>query len=512
MPYSDIGGRGFPRLCRKFSQVDWIKCITNRLLRAARREAGITLIETVFAIAIFGVVSTSVIGVLTSATAADGNARQKTIAIELAQQQIEYVRQLGYADVCVTGGNPTCPSGVTGIPSSQQKWVMGLRYKLATSIRWVNDAVPTAVATSANYKRVRVTVTRASDNKLLARVYTYVANPSRAQLGGINNAVINVNVVDNGYLAAPSPSTPPVQGAQVDIWDGPSPHSSDVTDETGVVAFAGLPPNPADTNGVLLATGPTAYYDILATLSGYQTLREELPPGTVPTGSGAGPVNAAHLQIGPNQTQSTTIHLYRPATIIVDMNNSDGSPYTGGVCVDVGAPSPRGAQEFCNSSGYSNGIFSITPPTTIGGEQAVSGAPYTVGVRSYDGTKFASSLKQTVPSNYPTDLTSTFTVQLQTVTTKSCTITFKKGSTAIQNARVDIIDGVSGTPVQIYATGVTNSSGQAVFNGVASIALPVTTDYDIKAWGTLSSTVVSGGLTDQVVPTSGTCSFAVSGS
>ena len=151
--------------------MDWIKCIRNRLLRAARREAGITLIETVFAIAIFGVVSTSVIGVLTSATAADGNARQKTIALELAQQQIEFVRQLTYADVCVTAGNPTCPSGVTGIPSSQTKWVMGLAYKLATSVRWVNDAVPTAVATAANYKRVRVTVTRSSDNKQLARVY-----------------------------------------------------------------------------------------------------------------------------------------------------------------------------------------------------------------------------------------------------------------------------------------------------------------------------------------------------
>ena len=51
--------------------MDQIKCITSRLLRAARHEAGVTLIETLFAIVIFGIVSTALIGVLTSATAAD---------------------------------------------------------------------------------------------------------------------------------------------------------------------------------------------------------------------------------------------------------------------------------------------------------------------------------------------------------------------------------------------------------------------------------------------------------
>jgi len=489
--------------------VDWIKCIRNRLLRAARREAGVTLIETLFAISIFAIVSTSTIGVLTSATAADGNARQRTIALELAQQQVEYVRQLVYADVCVAGGNPTCPSGVGGIPGSQQKWVMGLRYTLATSIRWVNDAAPTGVATAANYKRVRVTVSRQNDNKQLARIYTYVSNPSRTSLGGINNAIINVNVVDNGYLATPSPSTPPVQGAQVDLFDGPSPHASDVTDETGLVTFAGLTPNPADSGGTLLTTGVNAYYDILVGLGGYQTLREEIPPGTVPAGTGAGPVNVAHLQINPSQTQTTTVHLYRPATIIVDMNNADGTPYTGGFCADIGAPMPRGAQEFCNTSGVSDGIFRVTPPTTIGGEQAVSGATYAVGVHSSDGTKFASSVRQTVPSNYPTDLTSTFVTQLQPVTTSSCTITVKKGTTPISGARVDVIDGSLDPIPQAYVVaGPTNSSGQ-----ILNVRLPVTTnptgDYDIKAWGVSGTIAVSGGLTDQKVPSTG-CAFAVS--
>ncbi len=471
-----------------------------------------TLIEVMFAISIFGVASTAIIGVLTSATAADGLARQKTIALELGQQQLEYVRQLAYANVCITSGNPPCPTGVTGIAATQNKRVLGLWYQLSTSVRWVSDAVPTSVATSTNYKRVRVTVTRLRDNKQLTRVYTYVANPSRTNLGGINNAIINVTVVDNGFLSAPTPSTPPVNGAQVDLYDGPSPHASDMTDETGLVTFAGLTANPADADGDLYSTGLTAYYDILVSLSGYQTLREEVPPGTVPVGSGAGPVNAAHLQISPSQTQSTTIHVYKPATINVHVQDADGNPYTGGVCVDVGAPSPRGAQEYCNVSGYTGGVFSIVPPSTIGGEQPVSGAKYTVGVRSYDGTLFASSVQKSVPDNYPTDLSSTYTVQLQPIDAANrmtCTVTFKSGTNNISGARVDVIDGSGGTPVQVYATGTTVA-------GVVTFNLPKTGDYDIKAWGTYGGNAVSGGLTDQVVPndkpSAGGCTFAVSAS
>jgi type II secretory pathway pseudopilin PulG len=503
--------------------VDWIKCITSRLLRVARREAGLTLIETIFAIVIFGIVSTSVISVLTSATAADGLARQKTIADELAAQQVEYVRQLAYADVCLVSGNPTCPAGVIGIASSQTKWVMGLRYKLTSSIRWVNDKTPTGAATAANYKRVRITVYRVSDNKLLARVNTYVSNPSRTALGGIDNAVINVNVLDNGYLATPTAAATPVQGAQVDLWDGPSPHSSDTTDETGLVTFANLVPNPSDGSGNLLPTGATAYYDILAGLGGYQTLREELPPGTVPSGSGAGPVNAAHLQINPSQTQNTTIHLYRPATINVKVQDASGNPYTGTAYVDIGAQYPRCAQTFSYAYSSTSTTMTIVPPATIGstetvlcpgGEQAVSGVKYTVGARSSDGTLVASAVSTWVPANYPTDLSSTFILQLQPTATKSCTVTVTKGGTPVKDARVDAVDGTrdTGNP-QSYATGITDLNGKVTFTLPVTTAVPGPGDFDIKAWAIVSGSAVYGGLTDRSVPnnlpSSGLCNFAV---
>jgi prepilin-type N-terminal cleavage/methylation domain-containing protein len=515
MPYSDIGGRGLARLCRSFIQVDWIKCIRNRLLRAARREAGFTLIEVVFAISIFGVVSTALIGVLTSATAADGLARQKTIALELAQQQVEYVRQLSYPDVCISGGNPSCPVTVPatiGIQPTLNKRVMGLWYELTTSVRWVNDAVPTGVATGANYKRVRVTVTRLRDGKQLARIYTYVASASRAAMGGIDNAIINVNVLDYGYTTASSPSATAVVGATVHLYDGPSGHSSDVTDETGLVSFASLEPNPADGSGNIYTTGATAYYNVTAIMSGFETLKEELPPCTVPCGTGSPPVGPAHLQIGPSQTQATTIHLYRPATINlqVQVQDTDGDwvPYSGTANVYVGGAYPRGSDGTTIT--VAGGSKTIAATDLIGGEHPVSGATYTVGAKSSDNTLVATAVKQTVPNNYPLDLTSTFILQLEpvTATPKSCTVTVQKNaSTPIPSARVDVIDGPGGSPSQAYATDTTNSSGTVIFT------LPQTGDYDLKAWGTLSGAALSGGLTDQIVPnnlpTTGNCKFTV---
>lgn len=503
--------------------MDWIKCIRNRLLRAARHEAGITLIETLFAIVIFGIVTTSTIGVLTSATAADSRSRQKSIALELAQQQVEYVRQLSYADVCIAGGNPSCPVTVpatVGVTPTLEKRVMGLWYQLKTNIRWVNDAVATGVATGANYKRVRVIVTRRTDNKELARVYTLVANPSNRGVGGINNAIINVSVLDFGCTIGDGCATNSnpvyVQGAQVDLWDGPSMHASDVTDETGGVTFAGLLPNPADVNGVLLPSGATAYYDILASSSGYQTLREDRPPGTVPTGTGAGPSSVTHLQINPGQTQTANVRLYRPTTINVVLQDASGNPYTGAAYIDIGSTHPRCSQEFFVSGSPSGTTLSVGPSTpnlTIGstetvlcpnGEQPVSGVSYTVGARSSDGLLAADAVQKSVPNSYPNDLTSTFIVTLEPIATMSCKVTVNKSSTLIANARVDFIDGPGGTSPQIYATGVTN------INGVATFTLPKTSDYDLYVW----SASGNGGGTNLVVPnnlpTAGLCNFAVS--
>ena len=71
------------------------------------------------------------------------------------------------------------------------------------------------------------------DNKVLTRQTTYVAPLARAPLGGINNAVINVSVIDIG-----AGMNAPAAGATVNLGTGPSAPRSDTADVTGAVTFA----------------------------------------------------------------------------------------------------------------------------------------------------------------------------------------------------------------------------------------------------------------------------------
>ena len=482
--------------------MDWVKCITCRLLAAARRQAGFTLIEVIFAISLFGIVSTSIITVLTSATTADGLARDRSIALELAQQEVEYVRQLSYMNAGTVGGNP---AGV--VIATQQKQVMGLWYTLKTRIRWVNDPVPTSFATYANYKQVRVTVTRNSDNKQLARVYTYLTSATRQAYGGANNAVINITV--NDFVL-----NSPLVGASVNLYDGPSAPASDITDETGTVTFPGLTPNPTSGNA-------SYYYDILASLAGYTTLWEDtlqsVSPGVaVPsnTSSIAESIKAGHVQLSDSETQNVTLLLYKPATINVSLLNLGGTTaYTGPACVSVGAPGPnRGSQEYVENGASSYAI--TTMPVSYPGNtvtEPLVPATYVVAARTFTGATtanvctttssqtmtFAPLATKAVPDNYTGGvLTSSFPLTLnytptsanlkakvQVTARSSCS----SGST-ISGARVDFRDGnTSG----VFMTATTNSSGIATFYNV-----PYQTGYNVLAWtktvhGTLANQTVS---------------------
>ncbi|MHB8059466.1 MAG: prepilin-type N-terminal cleavage/methylation domain-containing protein, partial [Gaiellaceae bacterium] len=309
--------------------MDWIKCITSRLLRAAGRGAGFTLIEVVMAISIFGIVSTAIVGVLTSATNADGLSRQRSIALELAQQQVEYVRQLGYQDAGISGGNP---GGV--VQASQSKWVAGLRYVLTTRIKYVSDPVIGSIVQSDTYKQVRVVVTRASDSKELSRVSTYLSSSTRLSSGRLSNSVINVTAED----MVTHERLGNVQVAITKTWS-PSFTAGELTGTVtgdpsfGVASFDGLEETPTDPD--------PGYYDVTASLAGYTTIKEDQPPADPNASS-----SAAHLALARSGTTNTTIRLYKGCTIKVTViDQTTGLPYTAGPAT-VTIASSRGSEQF----------------------------------------------------------------------------------------------------------------------------------------------------------------------
>jgi hypothetical protein len=407
----------------------------RRLSRSLRRdERGFTLVEAITALMLFVFLGTALAGLLTSAVSANSYARQKTIAEQIANDQVEWIRSQTYDNIGEVSGNPpgiVKPSGLKNVSGTVT--VRGLTAVVATDISYVNDPTPTSYATSANYKKVVVTVTRNSDSKQLAQSVTYVAPPARAPYGGLNYGIINATVVDSGNTTP----TNQVSGVTVGISStNPSASRSDTTDSTGTASFAALTANPTSSD----------YYNVSITPpSGWEVLTEDDITKTPSSTS-------AQVSLAPGQTFTTLLHVYRPATIYVNLKNStDNSTYTGNATVTVS--STRGSQTFA----YTGSTLTIQ---TINGEKVVPGLSYTVSTSS----GFASTaVTQLVPNNYPTDLTSNFTVLGLATGTVQATVTW--GGTPVQNAQVTVTGGPNSVSLGPTAT---DAAGIATFTDVPS--------------------------------------------
>jgi type II secretory pathway pseudopilin PulG len=421
------------RLSQGRSHVAHRSAVQRIALRKRTRsgsEGGFTLIESLIAMILFLLVAAALAGVLVSAVNARGVARQRTVAEQAATEQVESIRDYDYDDVGFVSGNPS--GEIPASEANKTVTISGVTLSIVTQITYVADPTPTSYATSANYKKVTVTVRRASDSKLLTREVTYIAPPARAPLGGIGNAIINVQVVDYG-------SATPVEGASVSLGTGPSAPRTDSTDVTGLVTFPALTPNPV--------SGPTAYYDITASLSGYVTLADDVPPGS-----------AAHVQVAPGQTINTAVRIYRPAEITVHVDRADGNAYPGTGTVTVS--SSRGAETFA----YAGSDLVIAE---VNGEPIVPSLDYTVSGQF--GGLTPTPVTQYVPDDYPSDLTSDFTLTLPDYGTLSVSVT--QSGLPAAGASVN----VTGGPAGIDVTGATDS------NGAVSFDVPAGTGYAITA-------------------------------
>jgi hypothetical protein len=361
-------------------------------------------------------------GLLTSAISANKLSRQRTIADQAAMEQIEYVRRLQYDDVGILLGNPP---GVVSSPTSVT--VTGLKYTVTTQIKYIDDPTPTSYETTANYKRVTVTVTRDDDGKVLAREVTYVAPSSRTPFGGVNLATIQPLVIDYGLNV-------PVENVAVGLLTGPSAPRNDTTDTTGKVSFPKLTPNAT-------AICPPDCYDLTATLFGYVQLDAPL-----------------RVNIGAGQTATPTLQIYRPATINVFLQDTLGSPYTGPVSLKM-TSARNGATQTFSVSGGSAAI------TAVNGEQIVPSVQYTADAWTTGVPLCATPVTKYVPDNYPSVMTSTFTLVLGACPAGSVVVTVTWGGVPAPGATVTLSGGPYGlTPV----TGTTNALGVVTFTNVPS--------------------------------------------
>jgi type II secretory pathway pseudopilin PulG len=477
------------------------------MTRAARRSAlrlraedGFSLIEMTMAAFIFVLLATALVGVLVSSISAHGLARDRTRTEQWGNDQLESIRRLPYDEVGTEGGNPpgtvwNCKDvtaagqdvSLSGHPCGTPPSTA--QYRIRTQISYVADPTPTSYDHASNYKRVTVTVTRLRDGKQLAGYATNVAPPGRAPFGGINYGVINATVVDYKLRT-------PMIGATVDLRNGPSANRTDVTNTTGIATFAALTANPSPPSS-------QAYYDLLVSgLTGYETVKSDKPPpgGAVP------PAGPGHIQLAPGQTFPTTLQVFKPAiinTVLV------GNPGTTRLMVKGDR---LGTWNTFDVAGATQAI------TDLDGEKVVPGVVYTLRAASpaaTGGFVCADPVPPTnpreVPDNYPTVLSSSFTLTMSACP-QTLTVNVRRTSgTPVANATVQVtVQGwiVAGA-APLVAQVTTNASGQAVVRVPAG---PVTA-YAVEAWkggethvtqsvttpGTVNLTLASGTIRGRII-------------
>jgi hypothetical protein len=439
-----------------------------------RSESGFTLMEAVIAMTLFALIAAAMLSVLTAGVSAQRLSRQRTIAEQAANAEVEYIRTLAYSSVGNPGGNP---SGTVQLSRTVAQVLgssysgLGLTGTVTTQVTWnnnPNDKVATAYRNAAFYKKVTITVIRTSDGKQLSKVVTYVSQTNGGT--GVNEAEIDLQVVDIG-------NNTPISGQLVNLTSGPSSPLSDTTDSGGNIIFPALTANPT--------SGATAYYNLgLTPPSGYTLLKDDDIAQT-PASSNA------HVQLAPSQTFSSTMRVYKGSTITVALvDQSTGAAFTGNATVTL-STTLRGsaASQTLSYSGAPVSTSTFAGEPVIPSPSPVISGGYTAAVSN--GFLATSVNKSTVPNTYPSDLTSTFTLTGYATGTLTATVTW--GGVAVSGATVTLTGG----PISTNQTAVTNASGVATFTDLpAGSGYTLTATKSGQTSSTASATVTAGTTTN----------------
>jgi type II secretory pathway pseudopilin PulG len=453
--------------------------VPDRVRRCARLEGGFLLIEALIALTVFAVVATGLVNIVLSSTNATTRVKLQTISEQGVMAQIEQIRAMNYNDVGTVNGCVAGPLSATQpFTKDLQNNNLGVNATMHTDVEYASANVPGTADTGADYKTVKVWITRNSDGATLAQGTTFLAP---GQESSQTTATIQAAVSDYGAAGTP------MQGVQVNLATGPSAPASCTTNASGSVTFPGLTANPT--------SGSQAYYDLSITPpAGYQVLSDDA--------AGQPPV---HVQLSPTQIWSTSLSVYKPATIVVDLLNPDGSQYTGSASVTVTSNDAR-TTGIAKTFSYSGGPLSITNVVPADAPYLVPGQ-YSLQVSQF-GYQTVSDTG-TVPAGYPTTLSSTFNETMNPVAANGeLDVTVKRTSgAACTFASVKITNPNS----VITGPLATNGSGVAAFTGLipgAPYSVSVTDTKIAGTWTASNITVVAGPTkTAQTVtiPTGSTC-------
>ena len=233
---------------------------------------GFTLVEVLVGTAIFLIVAVAFYGAFVSLIQLAAGSQARTLAVELADEQFEIVRNMPYTSVGLTNGIPV---GI--LPQIQTLTRGGYTFTVNLTVRNINLSTSTVQASD---KLVEVDVECGTCKDYQPVVLTGQVSPANLQSASNGGALV-INVFDaNGQ---------PIEDANINVQSvaTSSVQDNDVTDNNGTLNVIGVPPG-------------NSMYHISATKSGFSTDQTYAPGGA------AGPTPAKQNSNVLNQ-QLTTI-------------------------------------------------------------------------------------------------------------------------------------------------------------------------------------------------------------
>lgn len=190
-------------------------------------ESGFSLIEVLVGTAVFLIVALAAYNAFASLLQLAETGQARTLAIELADEQFEIIRNMPYTSVGLTNG---IPPGV--LPQTQMLTRGNYTFDVTTIIRNINLSTSTVQASD---RLVEIDVDCPTCKSFQQIKLTGQVSPANLQSAASGGALV-VHVFDaNGQ---------PVQGANVNVQSlaTSSVQDNDITDNNGVLNVIGVPP------------------------------------------------------------------------------------------------------------------------------------------------------------------------------------------------------------------------------------------------------------------------------
>jgi hypothetical protein len=192
------------------------------------------MIETLVALGVLGLFFASIALILQQVLENVGQSRVRATALALAQEKMEVIRNLPYADVGSQGGIPQGP-----IPQTENVTINTLQFTVLTSIVYIDDpfdGLTPVDLINNDYKRARVEITwgGAFASRMPVTFVTNIAPKGVETIAG--GGTLFLHVFNSNAL--------PVSNATVTIDNTsvvPEIHTTTLTNANGIVVIPGAP-------------------------------------------------------------------------------------------------------------------------------------------------------------------------------------------------------------------------------------------------------------------------------